>query len=55
MAILTRSHHYANHIGSLSQRVLGIIEIANHGQDRFAMDLASSDVNFLAPNLHLEA
>ncbi|CAH1089960.1 hypothetical protein NTG1052_740040 [Candidatus Nitrotoga sp. 1052] len=30
-------------------------EIANRGHDRFAMDLASDDVNFLAPNLHPEA
>ncbi|MDO9102134.1 MAG: hypothetical protein Q7J20_12555 [Candidatus Nitrotoga sp.] len=47
-----------NHIGSLLQRVLDIIEIgeiANRGQGRFAMDLASDDVNFLAPNLHPEA
>ncbi len=55
MAILTRSHHSVNHIGSLFQRVLGIIEIANHGHDRFAMDLALDDANFLAPNLHSEA
>ena len=54
----TRSNHCVNHIGSLLQRVLDIIEIgeiANRGQGRFAIDLASDDVNFLAPNLHPEA
>jgi hypothetical protein len=47
-----------NYIGSLFQRVLDIIEIgeiANRGHDRFALGIASDDVNFLAPNLHPEA
>jgi hypothetical protein len=54
----TRSHHCANYIGRFSQRVLDIIElgeIANRGHDRFAMDLAPDDVNFLLANLQPES
>jgi hypothetical protein len=41
-------------VKSLFQRTLDFIEIgeiANRVHDRFAMDLASENVNFLAPNL----